>query len=267
MKAKTKEWWLAFLAGFLATVLGIVFTFGTSELLDRRERKADRRTAALMVMGSIESFARQVDQRADEMARLDTVMSWVLGIPKEQLDLVPQEQLSAAVLGVTISPLSHDTSAESIFKSNTDTWRNLGNFQFINNVGNCFAMINQTESSWNEWVENNTQLFFNAFREASGKSSNPIAYVLKGDEIRAGLLGIHNSRGWLRYVASSCRHQNRINMALIGIPEEEVKRFSESHNVDIDEPVPGMNDFNTPLIPLDSLVTMRSFNDAIHQVQ
>lgn len=267
MKAKTKEWWLAFLAGFLATVLGIVFTFGTSELLDRRERKADRRTAALMVMGSIESFARQVDQRADEMARLDTVMSWVLGIPKEQLDLVPQEQLSAAVLGVTISPLSHDTSAESIFKSNTDTWRNLGNFQFINNVGNCFAMINQTEASWNEWVENNTQLFFNALRSASGQSSTPIAYVLKDEEVRDGLLGIHNSRGWLRYVASSCRHQNRINMALIGIPEEEVKCFSESHDVGIDEPVPGMNDFNTPLIPLDSLVTMRSFNDAIHQAQ
>ena len=79
MKAKTKEWVLSFLAGFLATVLGIIFTFGTSELLDRREWRADRRTSALMVMGSIESFARQLDANIDGMARLDTVISWVLG--------------------------------------------------------------------------------------------------------------------------------------------------------------------------------------------
>lgn len=264
MKAKTKEWWLAFLAGFLATVLGIVFTLGTSELLERRERKADRRTAALMVMGSIESFARQLDQRGNEMARLDTVMSWILGIPKEQLDMVPQELLSEAVLGVSISGLSHDTSAESIFNSNTDTWRNLGNFQFINNVGNCFGMINQMETSWNEWVDNNTHLFFDALRSASQKSSNPIAYVLKDDEIRSALLGIHNSRGWLGYVASSCRHQNRINMALIGIPEDEVIRFSENHPVNVGEPMPGMSDFNAPLIPLDSIVTMGTLQEAIH---
>lgn len=27
---------------------------------------------------------------------------------------------------------------ESIFSSSVDTWKNLGNFQFIENVGNCF---------------------------------------------------------------------------------------------------------------------------------
>ena len=259
MKAKTKEWVLSFLAGFLATVLGIIFTFGTSELLDRRERRADRRTSALMVMGSIESFARQLDANIDGMARLDTVISWVLGVPVEQLEQVPQQMLSGTLLSLNLPMLSHDSSAESIFSSSVDTWKNLGNFQFIENVGNCFSMINETETTWNEWVQDNSQFFFESFRAASLSSSNPIAQVMRDPQMRSRFLQIHNGRGWMRYVASYCRHQNRINMALIGISEKELMRFLETRTVNVEEPMPGMVDFNAALIPLDSIVTIQPF--------
>ena len=265
MNPKTKEWILAFLAGFLATVLGIIFTFGTSQLLDRRERNSDRRTSALMVMGSIESFARQLDANIDGMARLDTVISWVLSVPAEQLEQVPQQMLSSALLSLNLPVLSHESSAENIFSSNVDTWRNLGNFQFIENVGRCFTMINDTETTWNDWVQNNSHFFFDSYRAATLNSSNPIAYVMRDPQMRSRFMQIHNGRGWMQYVASYCRHQNRINMALIGISEKELNRFLETRPVNVDEPMPGMTDFNSSLIPLDSIVTMRPFEEAIAQ--
>lgn len=263
MKAKTREWLLAFLAGFLATVLGIVFTFGTSALLERRQRAADRRTSALMVMGSIESFARQLEESADNLARLDTVISWMLSVPVEQLDQVPPEMLSSTLLSLNLPVLSHDTSAENIFSSSVDTWRNLGSFQFIDNVGTCFRNINQMESTWNEWAEGNSQFFFQAYRSVSASSSNPVAAVLRDPQMRSRFLQIHNSRSWMRYFASDCRHRNRINMELIGIKEQELERFLETRPIHLDEPAPGMRDFNAPLIPRDSIVTMSSFDAAI----
>ena len=67
----------------------------------------------------------------------------------------------------------------------------------------------------------------------------------------------------MRYFASDCRHRNRINMELIGIKEQELERFLETRPIHLDEPAPGMRDFNAPLIPRDSIVTMSSFDAAI----
>lgn len=90
-----------------------------------------------MVMGSIESFARQLEESADNLARLDTVISWMLSVPVEQLDQVPPEMLSSTLLSLNLPVLSHDTSAENIFSSSVDTWRNLGSFQFIQPGSRC----------------------------------------------------------------------------------------------------------------------------------
>jgi|GEM_PF-6513873 len=124
-------------------------------------------------------------------------------------------------------------------------------------------MINETETTWNERVQGNSQFFFESFRSASLNSSNPVAYVMKDPEMRSRFLQIHNGRGWMRYVASYCRHQNRINMALIGISDKELQRFLETRPVNVEEPMPGMADFNSTLIPLDSIVTMHPFEDAL----
>lgn len=52
-------------------------------------------------------------------------------------------------------------------------------------------------------------------------------------------------------------------MELIGIKEQELERFLETRPIHLDEPAPGMRDFNAPLIPRDSIVTMSSFDAAI----
>ena len=143
MKAKTREWLLAFLAGFLATVLGIVFTFGTSALLERRQRAADRRTSALMVMGSIESFARQLEESADNLARLDTVISWMLSVPVEQLDQVPPEMLSSTLLSLSF----HTTHRRKT--SFPAAWIP-GGIWAVSSSSTTWALASETSIRWNQ---------------------------------------------------------------------------------------------------------------------
>ena len=39
---------------------------------------------------------------------------------------------------------STDKTIENIFSSNTDIWKNVGNFQFIDNVGKSYAALRET---------------------------------------------------------------------------------------------------------------------------
>ena len=55
-------------------------------------------------------------------------------------------------------------------------------------------------------------------------------------------------------------------MALIEIDEKELEKFLETRTINLDEPVPGMTDFNEPLISRDSIETMTSFDAALSGV-
>ena len=71
------------------------------------------------------------------------IAMWLLSKPVEELELLPNKELSNLVDQATnVYFLTHDKSAESIFSSNIDTWKNIGNVQFIDRVGQCFSAMN-----------------------------------------------------------------------------------------------------------------------------
>jgi hypothetical protein len=71
-------WLKDFVVAILATTVSIVLTFGTSKLIELSNQKKERRLTALMVMSSIESFARSLDESAAVWDRLDSVAVWLL---------------------------------------------------------------------------------------------------------------------------------------------------------------------------------------------
>ncbi len=68
-----RKWWKDFVVAILATTVSIVLTFGTSKWVERNNQKKERRLTSLMVMSSIESFARSIDESAEVWDRLDSV--------------------------------------------------------------------------------------------------------------------------------------------------------------------------------------------------
>ncbi len=71
-------------------------------------------------------------------------------MPIEEVQRLGEEPFKDAVNEVFQAPIiRHDQTAETIFSSNIDTWKNMGNFQFVDNVGACFSQMNWIEGKIN----------------------------------------------------------------------------------------------------------------------
>ena len=151
--------------------------------------------------------------------------------------------------------LSHDRTAEKIFSNDISTWKNLGNSEFIDRVGDCFAAINTIEEYWNgmaDDVEALVKKITTHPNEYEGATTG--AKLIRNKEMRVYIANVHNSRGWLKYTAASLRQNNRYNMRAIGISEEEVMEFTDSRNWEdvSNEDAPKSDDFYTPALKPDS---------------
>ena len=255
---------------FLATTLSIILTFGTTGLVEHCQRIKDRKMSALMVMSNIDQFSQQLDKRAQEMARLDSISTWMLSLPKDSLDMIPVSDMTGIINQiVALELISHDKTAEGIFSSGIETWKNLGYFQFIDNVGLSFSKMNNEESYWNEWVELFEKTVYNVIEhpdEHPGKHT--WTKLLNNEAFRTKIESFHVRKEYLEYSAEYLRHLNSKSMALIGINEDEVKAFTQKRALEADnsKPAPLQSDFRKPQLNRDSLTTLRPLIQHIDSV-
>jgi len=245
----------------LATTISIILTFGTAALLERCQRGEDRKMSALMVMSNIESFSRTLDMMAQDMAHRDSIATWMLSLPIEKLDSIPAEEMMTPINElIALGFLSHDKTAEGIFSNNIETWKNMGNFHFIDNVGSCFSEMNDAEKYWNDWVEEFEAALNNILEHPEEYAGERTHTKLLGDNVfRQKIESFHSRQYWLEYISSYCRYLNDKNMALIGIKKDEVMAFTDERTRDIDlgKEEPTVSDFRKPLLSPDSLNTLR----------
>lgn len=203
--------WRELLLTIVATSISIVLTFGTAGLLERCQRDKDRKMSALMVMSNIEQFSREVDDKARDMAHLDSIATWLLSLPKDSLDAIPASEMVDLINQVvTIDFLSHDKTAENIFSNTIETWKNMGNFQFIDNVGACFSKINNDEKYWNEWVIDYEKAVSNVVEHPEDHPGTHTATKLLNNEVfRQKLEYFHVRQSWLEYISDYYRYQNQ----------------------------------------------------------
>lgn len=247
---------------FLATTLSIILTFGTADLVDRCQRAQDRKMSAMMVLSSIDNYSMNVDQMAVDMARCDSIGTWLRSLPQDQLDKIPPQEV-AGILNEMLSLInfmSHDKTAENIFSNSFETWKNMGNsnYLFIDNVGDCFSRMNADENNWNEWVS-----------EYEATVSQVVAQIQPGEHTLTKLLtdnafrqkteDFHVRKAWLDYVAANIRYLNGKNMELMGIEHEEVLAFASerSRKLTMDTPEPAQSDFRTDTLKPSNLTTLK----------
>ena len=262
----SKPWVRDLLVAFAGTTLSIILTFGTSALVNRVERAKDRKLTALMALSSIESAVRSLEESGTYLARKDTVAQWLLSIPLEDVKMLDPEVLLPSISEVMVNySVSTDKTIESIFSSNTDIWKNLGSFQFIDNIGKSYASIREIENDWKE------QMLLIS-REYALIVAHPDQYpgktlqekILSNKDVRLQMAAIRNSREWLNYVVFALRENNRQNMALIGISEKDVMAFTDEKALkDNSAASEAANqayfngEFAIPEMSMDSLFTIR----------
>ena len=255
-----RSMWKELLLTFLGTTISIVLTFGTAHLLDVRQRVKDRKMSALMVTGNVERFARVLDGLSDDLMQRDTIAAWLLALPIDSLDAVPHHLMVEAVNAViTLPQLSHDKTAENIFSNSIETWKNMGNFSFIDKIGQSFAEINECERSYNEFI-NSTAKHVDWIKRHSHElpGSDLCMKCMLNNEFRDNIGEIHGWICYLRFLAASFRYTNAESMDLIGITEEEMIKFADLHDEasTSSRPEPLYQTYITPKLKFDSLTTM-----------
>ena len=255
----------------IGTTISLVLTIGASMALELRERANDRRLSALMVMGTIEDFANGIDEIVVQQQHCDSICAWLLSVPVDELELMPKETLQDLVIdAVSNSFVSFDKAAENIFSNNLETWKNLGNFQFISNVGDCFTRMHSIEDYWNNRVKEEEKIF----DDISGNPEQyPGKYIctkwLRNDNVRQTMVMKHNWICWLHYQAELMRYTNKLNMSVIGISEKELKEFMEEYHKEIviKEQAPVSDDFYTPNLKPENLYTLEIYQKQLDSLK
>ena len=244
----------------ISMTISIIITFGTASVAERIQRNKARKLTAIMVLSSIESFCRNMEDQLDDLARKDTLATWLLHIPADSIPLMDEQELLTTINEVQrLTVLMHDKTSETIFSNNIGTWENVGNFSFIDQVGQCFYGINWITDRWQQEVHDIAS-HFDRIQEHPSEYPGETFFqkYLTDMQVRGSLTNIHSMRNWFERNIAAYRENNRVNMKLIGLTEKEVMDFTdgllkevETHSSD--EP---LQYTRHPRIDPDSLYTM-----------
>ena len=266
-----KNFWGNLLRTVLGTTISILLTFGTNALIQRHRRVQDRKMTAMMVLSNIESFARTLETRSERMAPTDSIAAWLLCMSYEDLEMLPSNELNKLIDRATdVATLNHDHTAENVFSNHIETWKNVNNVQFIDNVGSCFSAINGVEEQFNQWVMGVPDALHDVIINPDKYEGSTLPMkMMHSDRVRTAMKAIHNRRCWLRYAAASLRYFNLKNMAAIGISEQEVIEYTnalEEESEDTGTP-PDANSFYTSAYTLDSLTSLTHLTERIEELK
>ena len=255
----------------IGTTISLAFTLIAAQLTENHQRAKDRRLSAMMVMSNIELFARNLDEIADYMAPNDSAAAWLLNKDIEELELLPEEVLDNLLdKSINILYLTYDKSAENIFSNNMETWKNMGNVQFIDCVGQCFSAMNKVEERWNNWVVETEGIMLDIKGHPENYEGSTVAMKsLRSEKMRHTLKGIHYWRSWLYYMAATMRYHNQSNMEAIGISEKEVMTYTDAREMVVEDPdkAPDFDEFyNGPFDP-NSLTTLGDLDARLEELK
>ena len=268
---KGKSFWSQIGMIIIGTTISLVLTIVAAQLLERHQRAKDRKLSALMVMASIDKFANDQLESLAKMERADSVCTWLLSVPEDELEMLSELELGTlmnrALYGYQII---YDRAAENVFSSTLETWKNMGNFQFINNVEKCFDYMRSIANEWNRWSDEDEALE-NTIR------GNPDIYpgkykcskLLRNPTMREAMELKHNKICYMRYNANYLLYMNKKNMEVIGISREELDKFIEEsqREIVIEDAKPNADDFYTSYLEPDSITTVAFFKNRLDSIK
>ena len=150
-KKKWTEFGLQTLSSTIGTVVGIILTIGTSLFLNHQEEKSMERTSTLMVLHNIDEFCSLIESHIKWLQDIDSLNMLVIKHYPNHLDKLPDSTLKAFSNSMKYRRLSvTDHSAETIFSTNIEIWKNIKDAKFLNNIGICFSMKEAIEKEMNE---------------------------------------------------------------------------------------------------------------------
>ena len=130
------SWGKSFLTSVLGTTISIILTFGTSALVESREKANTQRQTAMMVIHDIDMCVDQMEEMAKDEEKRNNAVQYILA-HLDQIATLPEDTIELAMDMLTNyygEQTNFDDAKENIFKSSQDIWSNLDNMAFIDNM-------------------------------------------------------------------------------------------------------------------------------------
>ena len=141
-------WGKNILTSVLGTTISILLTFGTSALVESREKANTQRQTAMMVIHDIDVCVAQMEEMAKDEEERNNAVQYVLA-HQDQIATLPEDTILLAMLMLANYNDNHtifDNAKENIFKSSQDIWSNLDNMAFIDNMEKFYRERKEIES-------------------------------------------------------------------------------------------------------------------------
>lgn len=131
--------WQQFFITVIGTAIGVALTFVVSGILERRNKAQAQRLTAIMVIHDIDNTVNIFQSWKDNEEKGKALLLYALE-HKDQKEAIPSDTLMNVLNLLVRSKTEYhfDTSKEQIFNSDADTWQNLENMKFIDNVQEFF---------------------------------------------------------------------------------------------------------------------------------
>ncbi len=221
----------------LATTISIVLTFGTARFIEHRQAQQAQRQTAMMLIHDIEASVAILEHLAESEERQKSAIQYVID-HFEQIDSLPEDTLYTALsmLGSIYNVDTYfDDSKEKIFSSSQDTWKNLSDVPFVDNMETFY----QTRRSLENLISRSPQWKFPISEEeyyelevkfnVNGQSGNPYSTILKEklkDQKIKHFIDYSSYRArTLRQWALSWKRLSDRNKFIMNIDDEELAEF------------------------------------------
>ena len=166
MKAERKSSsWKSFLLTLAATTFSIMLTFGTSAVIEHRKLNAEKRDMVLMVMYDMRESLKDIEQIDEDLKDFFEIQVDVVAHP---------DKLSQSYIGMAsrIPMARYSKTTETIFRSNIETIRTIGNILFVEAVSSFYDLRENYKAIVIEDFQNqsNNLLFLETLRDLNTPS-------------------------------------------------------------------------------------------------
>ena len=220
----------------IATTISIILTFGTAHYVEQKEKKAAARQTAMMVIHDMENTARNFrkmakqEEKYREMTRY--VMQRMAEIDSLNLDTAFQVFIYISAIADQKQLYTLDESSERVFLSSQESWKNIDNPTFIDEVQDFYASRHEiydyinTSTQWQKPLSSQV-LYQHQLNRDNGTTDERqlLKQALKSREVRYYLNYSAGRQTQLNQFADQFQHTSDICKFNIGITDEELEEY------------------------------------------
>ena len=131
---------MMFLASFLATVLGIVLTFGFDSYVKSKRREETAQLLALQITENMEIVKTQVNSYLEIYNSIDSIFTCVRrAIPADTLDRIDNESITKLLL-YSMSEYSQLEADNGLDDYKIEILNTIGNVDLIGHINNFYTL-------------------------------------------------------------------------------------------------------------------------------